>query len=400
MFRFKPDKLRDEVPIFTLDETHRKYINAFRENRMMIAEKTSKIVELEKNIITTDMSANELAKNRIMIDKLKEEIYDATHNVSEINYYSKIDDILLEYYALIGKNTPITQNCTQNTNINKRCRSRCERTGNTTNIIDLLRGEPDAGTPCTTQVRRYDKAMLHAKYVKSINDHTNNGKIFKTQFNSINFCDKCGIERTLHQSEGFYICDICGESECGLVVSDIPNYRENGQEKPLYPYKRLNHLVEWLNQFQAKESTDIPDSVYDIIRGELRKMRMYNLEHLTLNDVKSILRKLKLHQYYEHTPHITCKLSKRSPPTLSREQEEKIKSMFKEIQEPFAKYCPSNRTNFLSYSYVLHKFFQLLGLHEYTSHFPLLKSREKLRLQDELWKKICNELKWDFHPSA
>ena len=52
--------------------------------------------------------------------------------------------------------------------------------------------------------------------------------------------------------------------------------------------------------------------------------------------------------------------------------------MFNQIQEPFEKHCPKTRKNFLSYSYTLYKFFQLLNKQEYLIYFPLLKSREKL----------------------
>ena len=70
--------------------------------------------------------------------------------------------------------------------------------------------------------------------------------------------------------------------------------------------------------------------------------------------------------------------------------------MLKVIQSPFIKHCPKDRKNFLSYSYVLHKFIQLLGLDEYLVNFPLLKSREKLYQQDKIWKMICQELNWEF----
>ena len=70
------------------------------------------------------------------------------------------------------------------------------------------------------------------------------------------------------------------------------------------------------------------------------------------------------------------------------ELEEKLCIMFRDIQAPFLKHCPKDRKNFLSYSYVLYKFFQILGLNEYLKYFPLLKSREKLYLQDQIWKKI------------
>ncbi len=73
--------------------------------------------------------------------------------------------------------------------------------------------------------------------------------------------------------------------------------------------------------------------------------------------------------------------------------------MFKKIQVPFTEVCPKNRTNFLSYSYVIRKFLELLGEDEYLPYFSLLKSREKLYQQDVIWKKCCQKLSWVFYPS-
>ena len=86
-------------------------------------------------------------------------------------------------------------------------------------------------------------------------------------------------------------------------------------------------------------------------------------------------------------------------PLLSRQYEERLRIMFKEIQTPFMKHCPENRKNFLSYSYVLHKFCQLLELDELIVYFPLLKSREKLQQQDVIWEQICDTLQWEYIPS-
>ncbi len=115
--------------------------------------------------------------------------------------------------------------------------------------------------------------------------------------------------------------------------------------------------------------------------------------------MKQLLKKLRLQEQYEHIPHIISKITGKQPPTINRETEEKLKNMFREIQAPFAKYCPSDRTNFLSYSYCLHKMCQLLELDEFISCFPLLKSREKLRAQDQIWRPICEDLGWQFIPS-
>lgn len=156
--------------------------------------------------------------------------------------------------------------------------------------------------------------------------------------------------------------------------------------------------VTW-NKRQAKESTEIPDEVYNSVVEELKKMKITNVNKITIQRVKGILKKLKYNQFYEHTVFIVSKITKRSAPVLSRATEEKIKVMFKQIQEPFLRHCPSTRINFLSYAYVLHKIFQILDMKEFCHYFDLLKSREKLRVQEEIWKKICLDLNWPFYPS-
>jgi hypothetical protein len=117
---------------------------------------------------------------------------------------------------------------------------------------------------------------------------------------------------------------------------------------------------------------------------------------LTCNKIKEILKTLRYNKYYEHVAHIINKINGLPTPHFDPELEDKLRAMFKQIQPLFLKYAPSNRKNFLSYSYVLHKQIQLLGRDEYLPYFSLLKSREKLHQQDMIWKKICEELNWQF----
>ena len=128
---------------------------------------------------------------------------------------------------------------------------------------------------------------------------------------------------------------------------------------------------------------------------EIKKERI-EIHSLTNKMLRIILKKIGKNKYYEHIPHILTKINGKAPPTMSVEIEEELRRMFKEIQVPFHKFCPKTRKNFLSYSYVLHKFVQLLGLKQYYNSFLLLKSREILHQQDIIWKDICNYLKWEY----
>ena len=123
------------------------------------------------------------------------------------------------------------------------------------------------------------------------------------------------------------------------------------------------------------------------------------MRKLVPTKLREFLKKHKLNKYYEHIPHIINILNGEKAPVLTRQYEEQLRMMFKEIQTPFMQHCPTNRKNFLSYSYVLHKFCQLLELDDLLIYFPLLKSREKLQQQDQIWEKICKSLLWEYIPS-
>lgn len=115
--------------------------------------------------------------------------------------------------------------------------------------------------------------------------------------------------------------------------------------------------------------------------------------------MREILKRLRINKYYEHINYIINRINGVPTPQFSPDLEEKLYKMFRDIQAPFLKHCPKDRKNFLSYSYVLYKFFQILGLNEYLKYFPLLKSREKLYVQDQIWKNICIDLNYEFIPS-
>jgi hypothetical protein len=215
-------------------------------------------------------------------------------------------------------------------------------------------------------------------------------------------CPKCPESNVFHFSDtSDLVCDNCGIIIATLISEEL-TYREEQEtsEKIVnYSYKRENHFNEWLSQFQAQETTNIPQEVIDQLRTELKKIKIKVVEEITHARVRSLLKKLKLNKYYEHVPYITNILSGISPPKMPQELEERLRIMFKDIQKPFDDNCPSERKNFLSYSYVLYKFCELLSEDSYLKYFPLLKSKEKLYQQDIIWKKICEELKWEYIPT-
>ena len=212
-------------------------------------------------------------------------------------------------------------------------------------------------------------------------------------------CQKCHSgELIAIDHEGMLVCNNCSVSVQFLIENEKPSYKEPPKEVCFYAYKRINHFREILAQFQAKETTQIPDEVLENIKNQIKKERISN-KQLTNKRAKDILKKLGYNKYYEHIPFIKDKLGIK-PPVMSPELEERLCSLFMDIQAPYAKYCPDDRVNFLNYYYTVYKLCELLEQKEFLPFFPMLKDREKRIEQDEIWKKICEELDWEFIPTV
>jgi len=232
-------------------------------------------------------------------------------------------------------------------------------------------------------------------YMRIIDDTV----IKENYIQDIHNCPLCLGKLILKNVDSLLICEECGYTDSIIINSEKVSYKDPPRESSYFAYKRINHFNEWLAQFQAKETTDIPEEVYKGILKELKKNNFLKLEDISYKTMREILKKLKYNKYYEHIPHIINIINGQKAPILTRQYEEQLRIMFKEIQTPFMAHCPEKRKNFLSYSYVLHKFCELLELDHLLIYFPLLKSREKLQQQDITWQKICRTLLWEYIPS-
>jgi hypothetical protein len=348
----------------TLDSIHQTLISEMRHTN--IEELQNRKMEIEHEL--GDM------QDMYKATKLQDEIRTIDRRLAQEDpvqdYYVRNADIILKYYGGSDKVQAMTLTpADQNT------------------FVKYL-------TQTTQDTSTVSKKDLYDEFTTRMKINTGVEVTEKTY--TTEHCDRCNIAREELSEEGILVCPKCGSEEYMLVVSDFPSFRDPPKERNNYAYKKINHLNEILNQFQAKESTIIPDEVMHEVICEIKKRRIQNIAELTEIAMREILKKLNRSKYYEHATHILSRLNGNPPPTITPEIEEKIRAMFQEIQAPFLLYCPDDRTNFLSYSYILYKFFELLDLDEYKVYFPLLKSRDRLIAHDQIWKKICDYLKWEF----
>ena len=213
-------------------------------------------------------------------------------------------------------------------------------------------------------------------------------------------CDVCNLPMVVMASEALLGCSKCSRVRPYLqsTSSRIPYGEE--VEFSGFSYKRQNHFQEWLNAIQAKESTEVPNNVIEDIMTYMCNHNIRQQRQITPMYIRQVLKEMNLKKLYDHTMQIYVSITGNHPPRFTAFQEEQLRIMFEAIQGPFQKHCPPDRKNFLSYAYCLYKFCELLGYDHFLQYFTLLKGVDKLYKQDVIYKKICEELDWQFIPSS
>jgi hypothetical protein len=334
----KIEKRKGQI-LETLDSKHKEMIKDIEsindklpELKEMLKYNTDLLDELLEKIRTNTVDINNIdildddiykEKYRIEenIDYLQTEINKIENNEHLNDYFIKTGHLLYDYYD--GSNTLEkeyqsakdldsdissseedydTEDSASSENVK---RSTLENAIKKTKITDFIEKE-----------KGFEKAELYDKYIKLINNQTFIQKdIFmkKSQVGQSAICPKCNIGLTLVHSEGLQVCNQCGVTEYILIDSEKPSFREPPPEVSYFAYKRINHFNEWLSQFQAKESTEIPPEIYQSILLEMKKERITDLNKINHTKIREYLKKLKLNKYYEHIPHILNKLNKKVP---------------------------------------------------------------------------------------
>jgi uncharacterized protein YecE (DUF72 family) len=202
------------------------------------------------------------------------------------------------------------------------------------------------------------------------------------------------------EEEGVLVCNNvkCGKFIIHIVENQKPLNKEMPNEVSYTAYIRLNHFKEILSQFQAKETTRIPDDVLDSVKNRIKKERK-EISEMNYTEMRNILSILGYNKYFEHIQYINSILGIK-PPIMDEELIETLCVLFIEIQQPWAIYCPINRTNFFNYTYILCQLCVLLDQKQYLPFIPMMKDRIKQLEQDMIWKKVCDHLDWEYFPTV
>ena len=288
----------------TLDSIHQTIVTEMKDTTINLDALKTRASEIEEELDT--LSVSEVFR----ATKLQEELRTIRQRLNQDDpikeYYLKNADIMMKYYGSADKAQTVTATpADQNT------------------FLRYLVASAPSEEPGVSKKQLFEEYTSRMKLITaSDTDNTNH---------MAEHCERCNIAREEMSEEGILVCPKCGSEEYMMVVSDFPSFRDPPKERNNYAYKKINHLNEILNQFQAKESTIIPDEVMNEVICEIKKRRIMNIAELTEKDMREILKKLNRSKYYEHATHILSRLNGNPPPTITPEIEEKIRAMFQEI---------------------------------------------------------------------
>jgi hypothetical protein len=361
----------------TLDGKHKEFVNEFHKDELdsipklkMERENIKQI--LENNLIEKTLTIEQELDHKDRLNEIKESI--KSLKLKKKEYFLDNSQFIFDYFENkknISNNEPKNTSTSKNKLLDNFFKIKSE---NVQNVIENKNNN------------------IFQKYLSNIDESFLDVNSF---IRSADICKSCYRGELIPMDdEGVLICNVCSTNVKYLIENEKPSYKEPPKEVCFYAYKKINHFKEILAQFQGKETTQIPVDVVESLKQQIKKERI-DINKITYYKVKELLKKLGYNKYYEHINFIKDKLGFK-PPIISQDLEETLCNFFMEIQYPYAKHCPDYRVNFLHYYYVLYKLFELLGETHYLPEIPMLKDREKLIEQDTIWKKICEELDWEF----
>tara|TARA_B100001769_G_scaffold227289_1_gene188791 strand:+ start:5757 stop:6881 length:1125 start_codon:yes stop_codon:yes gene_type:complete len=363
----------------TLDKKHTQMLEEFKYNEEILIPKLKEEIDRLNKFLNNSKNKKKIEKIEIVGNKIKElsnQINNLERNRKE--YYLNNSKHIFEYFEEKKNITNNSNDSISNNSISNN------------NKIDNF-----FFTKTLTLDVSNENSNIIDKYFYNINNSYLNYDNYCYESDVCKYCNKG--EMVYSETDGICVCNNCSKTIKYLIENEKPSYKEPPKEVCFYAYKRINHLREILAQFQAKESTHIPNEVFDNIKNQIKKERL-NIKDLTNKKTKEILKNLGYNKYYEHIPFIKDKLGIK-PPVMTQELEETLCNLFMEIQKPYSKYCPKERVNFLNYYYTLYKLCELLGEDKFLPYFPMLKDREKRVEQDIIWKLICDDLDWKYIPT-
>ena len=248
-------------------------------------------------------------------------------------------------------------------------------------------------------IKKFTISSNIEKFKKYSNMYDSN--TIKKEIKYINFdiCSNCFSKMSIVSNMSIIECKQCGLTEnlYGTVFEDEQFYYQEGQRTKHGSYDPSKHCKFWVERIQAREATEIPTDILKKIKSRIFSYKIYNIEDVTCEFIRKILRELQLSKYNEHVPLIRKLITGITPPQLTDYELQLIYIYFDKVIKIYDKIKPVNKTNCFYHPYFIFKIIEHIlkdnrrRLRDII-YYIHLQSRETLIKNDRIWRKICDEI--------
>ena len=238
---------------------------------------------------------------------------------------------------------------------------------------------------------------------------------------------KPSSKKKLNTNRHVYFCDNCNEEltdsvcyNCGYSSTTVENESTEHEDTSTYDdigrinvnkqftYEKKCHFRDTINQYQGKQNKYISDDVYTRLNEYIEKEGLLDKKATTKieqyrkvkkSHIKEFLKAIGYSNHYEDLQLIFSKITGKDCPSISQ-YEKKLYEDFDELTRAFLSLPDIQRDNFLNSHYVLRQLLLKQNVKLPQEDLNYLKTPSRLRSHDEIYKKCCNILNWNFTPMA
>ena len=218
-------------------------------------------------------------------------------------------------------------------------------------------------------------------------------KYFKKEIDTIinynidNNCKNCNSSDIRYNNE-YFTCVDCGYCDNSLIFCQQPLFEEGLAFK--YSYMRLKHFKKILKSVTGNRICRVPDNVINDIRKH---------EFNSIFQLKKIMKYLGYKKYYLSAYWLYKIIKNENLIELEKSTMNEMIRMFQKIDSCFIELrfeYDEKRKNTFHYNYLIRKMLLILGKEQHLKHLPKMKSENKIKYSEILFKKICQELGYKF----
>lgn len=211
----------------------------------------------------------------------------------------------------------------------------------------------------------------------------------------------CSTKMDIDPITSTLICKNCGMTKklFGTVFEDDQFYYQEGQRTKHGSYDPSKHCRFWVERIQARETTEISETIIKNIKKCINRDKIINVNQITCNQIRKYLRQTNNSKYNEHVPLIRKLITGISPPQLTDHEMQLIQIYFDKVIHIFDEIKPPQKTNCPYHPYFIYKIIEQIIKKDSDKLRKAqilscihLQSRETLVENDRIFRPICDRI--------